>query len=76
YRQLDRIITVYAPPAVRHARVLRRDAHRTPADVQAIMSQQLSDEEKLQRADYAIYNDDSQLVLPQVLALDAAFRNG
>jgi dephospho-CoA kinase len=40
------------------------------------MNQQLSDEEKLQRADYAVYNDDSQLVLPQVLALDAAFRNG
>jgi dephospho-CoA kinase len=76
YRQLDRIITVFAPPAVRHARVLRRDAHRSAADVQAIMSQQLSDEEKLQRADYVVYNDDSQLVLPQVLALDAAFRAG
>ena len=73
YRQLDRIITVYAPPEVRHARVLRRDAHRSAAEVQAIMRQQLSDEEKLQRADYVIYNDDSQLVLPQVLALDAAF---
>jgi dephospho-CoA kinase len=76
YRQLDRIITVFAPPAVRHARVLRRDAHRSAADVQAIMSQQLSDEEKLRRADYVVYNDDSQLVLPQVLALDAAFRAG
>jgi dephospho-CoA kinase len=76
YRQLDRIITVYAPPEVRHARVLHRDAHRSAADVQAIMNQQISDEEKLQRADYAVYNDDSQLVLPQVLALDAAFRNG
>jgi dephospho-CoA kinase len=74
YRQLDRIITVLAPPEVRAARVLRRDAHRTAADVQAIMSQQLSDEEKLQRADYVVYNDDSQLVLPQVLALDEAFR--
>ena len=76
YRQLDRIITVHAPPAVRHARVLRRDAHRSAADVQAIMNQQLSDEEKLQRADYAVYNDDSQPVLPQVLALDESFRNG
>ncbi len=76
YRQLDHIITVFAPPEVRHARVLRRDSHRTAADVQAIMSQQLSDEEKLHRADYVVYNDDSQLVLPQVLALDAAFRSG
>jgi len=75
YRQLDRIITVFAPPEVRAARVLSRDAHRSPADVQAIMNQQLGDEEKLQRADYVIYNDDSQLVLPQVLALDEAFRN-
>ena len=76
YRQLDRIITVFAPPEVRHSRVLHRDAHRSAADVHAIMRQQLSDEEKLQRADYVVYNDDSQLVLPQVLALDAAFRMG
>jgi len=74
YQQLDRIITVFAPPEVRAARVLHRDPHRTAADVQAIMGQQLSDEEKLQRADYVVYNDDSQLVLPQVLALDEAFR--
>ena len=76
YRSLDRIITVFAPPEVRQARVLRRDAHRAAPDVQAIMSQQLSEEEKLQRADYVVFNDDSQLVLPQVLALDAAFRQG
>ena len=76
YRQLDRIITVFAPPVVRHARVLRRDAHRSAADVEAIMRQQLSDEEKLERADYVVYNDDSQLVLPQVLALDESFRKG
>lgn len=76
YRGLDSIITVFAPPAVRQARVLRRDAHRSVADVQAIMGQQLSEEEKLARADYVVYNDDSQLVLPQVLALDGAFRTG
>jgi dephospho-CoA kinase len=74
YRGLDHIITVFAPLVVREARVLHRDAHRSLADVQAIMSQQLSEEEKLARADYVVYNDDSQLVLPQVLALDAVFR--
>lgn len=76
YRNLDSIITVFAPPEVRTARVLRRDAHRSAAEVQAIMGKQLSEEEKLQRADYVVYNDDSQLVLPQVLTLDAAFRKG
>lgn len=74
YRGLDGIITVWAPAGVRAARVLRRDSHRSAADVQAIMDKQLSEEEKLARADYVVYNDDSQLVLPQVLALDEKFR--
>jgi dephospho-CoA kinase len=74
YRSLDSIITVFAPPEVRTARVLRRDTHRSESEVQAIMGKQLREEEKLQRADYVVYNDDSQLVLPQVLTLDAAFR--
>ncbi|MDO7884597.1 dephospho-CoA kinase [Hymenobacter cheonanensis] len=74
YRGLDGIITVFAPAGVRAARVLRRDSHRSAADVEAIMSKQLSEDEKLARADYVVYNDDSQLVLPQVLALDARFR--
>lgn len=34
YQQLDRIITVFAPAEVRHARVLHRDPHRTPDDIQ------------------------------------------
>ena len=65
---------MFAPPEVRTARVQSRDAHRSAAEVQAIMNKQLSEEEKLQRADHVIYNDDSQLVLPQVLALDEVFR--
>ncbi len=73
YKQLDRIITVFAPLVVRQARVLRRDPHRSAADVQAIMAKQLSEEEKMQRADYVLANDDAQPLLPQVLALHAAF---
>ena len=69
YKGLDRIITVFAPVEVRAARVLHRDTHRSAAEVQAIMGKQLGEEEKLARADYVVYNDDSQLVLPQVLAL-------
>jgi len=76
YRGLNGIITVFAPAEVRAARVLLRDTQRSPAEVQAIMSKQLSEEEKLARAEYVIYNDDSQLVLPQVLALDASFKMG
>jgi len=74
YRQLDRVITVFAPQALRQTRVLRRDPHRTPEDVLTIIGKQLSEEEKLQRADYVVYNDDEKLLLPQVLRLDTEFR--
>ena len=73
YKQLDRIITVFSPLVVRQARVLRRDPHRTATDVQAIMAKQLNEEEKMQRADYVLINDDIQPVLPQVMALHATF---
>ncbi|MBW3130450.1 dephospho-CoA kinase [Hymenobacter profundi] len=75
YRQLDHIITVFAPQPIREARVLRRDPHRTAQDVQAIIGKQLSEEEKLQRADFVVYNDDQQLLIPQVLRLNGAFVN-
>ena len=73
YKQLDRIITVFAPLAVRTARVLRRDPQRSAADVAAIMAKQLSEEEKMQRADYVLMNDDAQPLLPQVQAMHATF---
>ena len=73
YKQLDCIITVFAPLAVRVARVLRRDPHRSAADVLAIMARQLSEEEKMARADYVLTNDDVQPLLPQVLTLHTAF---
>ena len=73
YKQLDRIITVFAPLAVRTARVLRRDPQRSAADVAAIMAKQLNEEEKMQRADYVLMNDDAQPLLPQVQAMHATF---
>lgn len=73
YQQLNQIITVFAPQSVRQARVLRRDPHRTPDGVLAIIGKQMSEEEKVQRAEHVIYNDDEQLLIPQVLALHEAF---
>ncbi|MBD2769276.1 dephospho-CoA kinase [Hymenobacter sp. BT664] len=73
YRQLDGVITVFAPQPVREARVRRRDPHRSAAEVQAIMAKQLDEEAKMQRADYVLINDDVRPLLPQVLALHQAF---
>ncbi|WP_139925003.1 dephospho-CoA kinase [Hymenobacter sp. DG01] len=74
YQQLDRVITVFAPLEIRQARVLLRDPHRTADDIQNIIGKQMSEDEKLQRADYVIHNDDQHLLIPQVLRLDKEFR--
>jgi dephospho-CoA kinase len=68
YKLLDRTIVVSAPEEVRVRRVMNRD-HRSEAQVRAIIRKQLSEEEKKALADDIIYNDDSILVIPQVLAL-------
>ncbi|GGF02234.1 dephospho-CoA kinase [Hymenobacter cavernae] len=75
YQQLNRIITVFAPLALRQARVLRRDPHRTADDILNIIGKQMSEEEKMSRADYVIYNDDEHLLIPQVLALHGEMVN-
>jgi dephospho-CoA kinase len=69
YASIDKMIVVSAPRPLRIARVLKRDPHRTEKDVEAILQNQWPEEEKLKRADYIIYNDDQQLVIPQVLEL-------
>jgi dephospho-CoA kinase len=69
HKQVQRIITVSAPEALRVARVLQRDPHRQVADVAAIIDKQLPEAERQRRADFVIHNDDRQLVIPQVLAI-------
>jgi dephospho-CoA kinase len=71
--QLDRIIVVSAPEELRIRRVLSRDKHRTVDQVKAIVEKQMPEVEKLKRADYIIVNDESKLVIPQVLKLHALF---
>ena len=74
YKYLDKMITVYAPVPLRIKRILKRDPHRTESDVKAIMAAQISDEEKVKKADYVIYNDDKKMVIPQVLKLHNKFK--
>ena len=73
YRLLHRTLTVYAPIELRIQRIRHRDSHRTEAEIQAIIAKQISEEERLAMADHVIYNDDSRLVLPQVLTLHEKF---
>lgn len=73
WRQMDEIIAVFAPMEVRIKRLLQRDPHRTQQDIEAIIGKQLKEEDKMARAQHIIYNDDQQLLIPQVLKLHEQF---
>ncbi len=73
YKTLDKIIVVHAPEEVRIKRVMHRDG-RAEQQVREIIRKQMSEEEKLKRADFIIYNDESSLIIPQVLALHNRLR--
>lgn len=73
YQSLDKIVAVYAPVGLRIERVLNRDAHRSRQQVEDIIQRQWPDEEKMKRADFVIYNDESRLIIPQVLELHQRF---
>ena len=63
-----------APENLRIQRVQKRDKQRTEAEIRAIISKQISEEEKMKLANYVIFNDDKTPVLPQILELDKRFR--
>jgi dephospho-CoA kinase len=72
YKLCDKAIMVYAPLDERIRRVTQRD-HISREEVLSRNAKQMPDEEKIKLADYTIINDDTQLVIPQVLALHQQF---
>lgn len=72
-QNLDKIITVFTPMALRIQRVSYRDKQRTIQEIHAIISKQMAEEEKLKKADFIIYNDEQHLLIPQVLLLHQQF---
>ena len=73
HQSLDKVIVVHANEALRLQRVLKRDQHRTAQQVLSIMSNQMPEEEKLKRADFIVRNDETILLIPQVVALHHHF---
>lgn len=72
YKMCDKTIMVIAPLEMRIQRVMQRDG-LSEADVRSRDAKQFTEEKKLELADYAIKNDNSELVIPQVLALHSLF---
>jgi dephospho-CoA kinase len=73
YKQLDKMIVVTAPEELRIKRVLARDKSRSEDEVRKIIRNQMPEKEKMERADFIIHNDETELVIPQVLKLHERF---
>lgn len=72
YRQNDFNVLVSADEDLRIKRVMERDGV-THDKVEARMRNQLSEQERLNKADFVIDNNGTQLLIPQVLHLHQVF---
>ena len=68
YKNMNIMITVFAPAEIRLKRVIQRDS-ATREQVEARMNNQLPDEEKIKRSDFVIYNDNKQSIMEQVFKI-------
>ncbi|HEY5748250.1 MAG TPA: dephospho-CoA kinase [Chryseolinea sp.] len=73
HQSLDKVIVVHAPETLRIQRVLARDPQRTEEQVKAIIRNQMPEEEKMKQADHIVVNDETALLIPQVLELHQQF---
>ncbi len=64
--ELDSIICVSAPYNLRIKRLQKRDG-ASLEDIKKRIANQMSQEKKERLSDYIIYNDEKQLILPQIL---------
>jgi dephospho-CoA kinase len=72
YKICDYTLLVTAPLELRIERVIGRD-HITRAGVEAREAKQLPEGKKRELADYILENDETRLVIPQILKLHEAF---
>ena len=72
YNFCDKTLLISAPLEMRLKRVMQRD-HISHAEVEAREARQFTEERKKELADYILYNDDTQLVIPQILELHQQF---
>ncbi|MDZ7935914.1 MAG: dephospho-CoA kinase [Emticicia sp.] len=66
---LDEIIVVSCPIEVRIKRIQQRDPQRSDEQIRAIIARQKTEEEFSEIANYQVINDDTQLILPQILSI-------
>ena len=72
YKYCDHTIMVQAPLEMRIQRVMQRDG-LSREEIEKREANQIPQEKKAKLADYIIKNDDSELLIPQVLRLHQTF---
>ena len=71
---LDKLIVVTSPIALRVTRIKKRDTFRSEEEIENIIKNQTSDEHKEKLADFIIRNNESLLLIPQVIEIDKKIR--
>jgi len=72
YKMCDKTIMITAPLKLRIYRVTQRD-NLTRVEIENRNARQFSEEKKVQLADFTIRNDDTELIIPQVIELHKQF---
>ena len=73
YQSLDAIICISCPEEIRLIRILKRD-DLSEKEARQRMSNQWAEEKKISLSDYVITNDNSSLVMPQILSVHNALK--
>ncbi len=73
YKDFDEIISVICPKEERVERLLKRDK-ATKEQIEARMSAQIGDRERLEKSDYILQNGKDDLLLPQIIEIDKILR--
>ncbi|MGB3947910.1 MAG: dephospho-CoA kinase [Bacteroidia bacterium] len=70
---MDKVITVTAPLELKIQRAMMRDTS-TREQIEERIKNQMNDDEKIKRSNFVIYNDNQQLVIPQVINVHESIR--
>ena len=71
-KQVDKVIIVASQKDIRIKRLLKRD-RTSIAEIEKRMNSQMPEEEKISLSDYVIFNNENELLIPQVLELHKLF---
>jgi len=76
FRHLDKTILISADKDLRINRVLERDVDRSKKEIENIISKQIGEYEASKLADVILYNNQDDLLLPQVIEeIERLFKN-